>query len=569
MTINLADLYVDPDEGLIADDGDGDDSLEVFSADLATAVEAKGLKPSGMSADVSTKDDGDDGFFETAQSGSGSSNRIPTVTVNGDIRAMTDSIYSVIDNGNKPPTLFQANGRFRRIGCDDSGTPVMKEHTRHSLADWLVRAEHVVWVKVDKKTGINNQVSPPQDAVLTAMAMADQTSAPVLERVVSTPYFDLNGYLIRDKGYHAPSKTWLEPDDVIIPQVALSPTPGDVKIALRWLLDELLGDFPFKDDSSRATALGLVLLPFVRDLIDGSTPLHLFDASTPGTGKSLCADICTSVGIKGASKTPMPVNDEEMAKALITKWAAGTPLVFFDNVKRRVDSAVLDQAVSERKYSGRILGTNTDGTFNVRNVWVMTTNNASLSRDMVRRAVHCRLDLAVKNVPNEVAEHPELRTGFRHPNITEWAKTNRGNLIWAALTLVQAWVSEGRPAWHGKPLGTFESWSKVIGGVLDTAGVPGFLQNRQEMYQELCDETDAEGEFLEAWWNRYQGATVSLGQLIIVSGTSGDFFAIENLNGQGGNARAGKALNRMKDKVINGYQVTKVGRNWKLTAREA
>lgn len=522
---------------------------------------------SGDSGGSSTTAD-EDAFYETAKNGDGKSQLLDMVTVSGDIRPMVDSINKAIGGGNTPPDLFQANGKFRRVGRDDDGVPVIREHSRYTLADWLVRAECVVWVKVDKKTGAKSQVAPPQDAVLAVMGMTDKTSAPVLERVVSTPYFDVNGYLIRDKGYHRPSKTWLEPDDVIIPQVALAPTQADVKIALGLLLDDLLGDFPFKDDSSRATALALVLLPFVRDLIDGPTPLHLFDASTPGTGKSLCADVCVSVGVSGSTKTPIPMNDEEMAKALITKSVSGSPLVFFDNVKRRVDSAVLDQAVSERRYSGRMLGTNTDGTFNVRNTWVMTTNNASLSRDMVRRTVHCRLDLAVKNVPNSVAEHPETRTGFRHPNIVEWAKANRGNLIWAVLTLIQTWVSEGRPAWHGKPLGTFESWSRVIGGVLDTVNVPGFLENRQEMYEELCDEVDTEGAFLETWWNYYQGGTVSLSQLITVSGVSDDFFGLEGLNGRGENARAGRALGRMKDKVINGFQVSKVGRSWKLTMRE-
>jgi len=57
------------------------------------------------------------------------------------------------------------------------------------------------------------------------------------------------------------------------------------------LLDELLIDFPFADEASRANALALLLLPYVRPLIVGPTPLHLITAPTQGTGKDLLAQL--------------------------------------------------------------------------------------------------------------------------------------------------------------------------------------------------------------------------------------------------------------------------------------
>jgi len=49
-----------------------------------------------------------------------------------------------------------------------------------------------------------------------------------------------------------------------------------------WLFNELLGDFPFVDEASRAHTLALMLEPFVRPLIKGPTPLYLIDAPTRG-----------------------------------------------------------------------------------------------------------------------------------------------------------------------------------------------------------------------------------------------------------------------------------------------
>ena len=42
---------------------------------------------------------------------------------------------------------------------------------------------------------------------------------------------------------------------------------------------------------------------------------------------------------------------------------------------------------------------------------------------------------------------------------------------------------------HQKTIGSFEGWAEVMGGILQVAGVPGFLGNLQEMYE----QADAEG----------------------------------------------------------------------------
>jgi len=41
----------------------------------------------------------------------------------------------------------------------------------------------------------------------------------------------------------------------------------------------------------------------------------------------------------------------------------------------------------------------------------------------------------------------------------------------ACLVMIRAWVNAGRPRPPVRPLGSFESWSYVIGGVLHNANV--------------------------------------------------------------------------------------------------
>ena len=50
------------------------------------------------------------------------------------------------------------------------------------------------------------------------------------------------------------------------------PTDADVASAVKLLLDDWLGDFPFHEQADRANALALVLTPFVRGRLPPGAP---------------------------------------------------------------------------------------------------------------------------------------------------------------------------------------------------------------------------------------------------------------------------------------------------------
>jgi hypothetical protein len=73
------------------------------------------------------------------------------------------------------------------------------------------------------------------------------------------------------------------------------------------MLDELFCDFPFADEvASRAHATGLALLPFVRRMIIGPTPIHAVTAppDAAGTGKGLLVQCACLPGIGEVPFTP-------------------------------------------------------------------------------------------------------------------------------------------------------------------------------------------------------------------------------------------------------------------------
>jgi hypothetical protein len=86
-------------------------------------------------------------------------------------------------------------------------------------------------------------------------------------------------------------------------------------------------------------------------------------------------------------------------------------------------------------------------------------------------------------------------------------------LIWSALTLIQAWIVEGRLKGTAQRLGMFEDWSDVIGGVLEVAGIPGFLSNTSELYQDAEVEAAAASALVQIWWDRFSYRPVGVSEL--------------------------------------------------------
>jgi hypothetical protein len=177
----------------------------------------------------------------------------------------------------------------------------------------------------------------------------------------------------------------------------------------------------------------------------------------------------------------------------------------------------------------------------------LTGNNIDLSDELIRRCVRIRIDPGV--------ECAWRRSAFKHKHIEAWAKQHRDELVHAALVLVQAWIASGQPKGE-ETLGSFENWAEVMGGLLKVIGVPGFLQN----VDELRNKNELEGvpwrEFTVTWWKafRTEPARVS---------TLNDFCQryglLESVRGDGSSraqeSRLGRALSSKRDRIYEGLSI--------------
>ena len=99
---------------------------------------------------------------------------------------------------------------------------------------------------------------------------------------------------------------------------------------------------------------------------------------------------------------------------------------------------------------------------------------------------------------------------FEHPDLKDWTRENRAPILSALLTIGRCWFAQGKPVPDDAPsLGSFESWSRTLGGVLHAAGVEGFLANSGQLYERATEDTGSWEAFLDAWHTAYGAERVA------------------------------------------------------------
>jgi len=121
-------------------------------------------------------------------------------------------------------------------------------------------------------------------------------------------------------------------------------------------------------------------------------------------------------------------------------------------------------------------------------VWTSTGNNLRLGGDMRSRTVLVGLDPKCAN--------PDQRTGFAIENLDQWIlqPENQRLVLHHLLVLVLDWIQAGAPRKAGLAMRQFTSWAQAVGGFCEHHGLPGFLDNADQL---------AEVDEAEEIWTRF------------------------------------------------------------------
>ncbi|MCX5888450.1 MAG: hypothetical protein NTY36_03245 [Deltaproteobacteria bacterium] len=432
---------------------------------------------------------------------------LPTVTVNNrQLRDSTAEAVAALHTANDPPEIFVRLGELVRIQADEDGRPIIKELSEAGVRYYLTQAAD--FVRETKKEII--KVSPHRDLVQNTMAAPDLPFPP-LRGIVEVPVLRPDGSILAAPGYDSATRLYYRPaPGLTTPPILMSPGQKHAIEAARFLYNDLLGDFPFVDDASHANALAALMTPIVRHAIPGRVPAGINTATKAGTGKTMMQEMIGAIST--GRWTPMynpPIqrdNDAEWSKVITAALLNGSTIVCFDNVDGLLQSPSLSSAITTKVYRGRILGLSKIVDIPVNVSWFINGNNVRLGGDMPRRCYWIRLDALMSR--------PWERKGFKHKDLGAWVMENQGQLITALLTMARAWYIAGCPNPNTPKLGSFESWCDTVGGILQFAGVEGFLGNQEKMY-ELSDVEGQEWEmFLLAWQERYGNAVVLVKELV-------------------------------------------------------
>jgi hypothetical protein len=96
----------------------------------------------------------------------------------------------------------------------------------------------------------------------------------------------------------------------------------------------------------------------------------------------------------------------------------------------------------------------------------------------------------------------------------------------------------------------FEDWAAIIGGILDTVGIPGFLANLDDFYQESDAEGAAWRSFVLTWWEAFGDREVKVSELWqqIKDDTA---LPIDGDTDQAQKIRLGKLLSDKRDRTFS------------------
>lgn len=365
-------------------------------------------------------------------------------------------------------------------------------------------SRHVLFRKLNEE-GEWKPTGVPREAINVVLrSPALWAEIPHISRVVTSPYLKMDG-TIATPGYDPAMAMAYLPDANYVP-VDGQVSQEDARRAAQRLLD-LVEDFPFAGEEHKASWLALVLTFFAHQAHNGKEPFFLIEANTPGSGKGLLAEVALQLayGTPPAATQIQWDADEEMEKRIVGLLMEKRPVVFADNISGVLGGELFDLLITGQVYSGRVLGSNNMKQLPIDLTWVGTGNNAILKGDAARRVSYCRLESPL--------EHPELRTGFKFPDLMGHVRERRVDYVRDALTILRGYHQAGRPPQAMEPWGSFEKWSQLVRGAVMWVGLPDPKTANRAMPASADTTRDAAVEVLKAM----EGYLVAVKQQVLRS----------------------------------------------------
>ncbi|RWC07587.1 MAG: hypothetical protein EOS51_27265 [Mesorhizobium sp.] len=295
-------------------------------------------------------------------------------------------------------------------------------------------------------------VDPPDPVIKQLLSIGERRHVKPLNAVITAPTLRLDGTILASPGYDVETRLFLDIPGVRTDDIAEVPTRNQVKLALAQLLKPFR-DFPFVTADDRGVFLAALLTAILRPSLP-TAPAFGFDAPVQGSGKTLLA---SCIGVLATGEPPAVYahaggkDDEEVRKRIFAALLYGRRVIVWDNLVGTFDSAAMAAALTSSSYTDRVLGRSETIAVPNRLLLLMTGNNLTLTGDMARRVLTCRID--------PKTDRPFAREFDLDP--LEYVLGHRQEMAAAGLTLVRGWLTSGMGRAPGR-MASFENWDDLV-----------------------------------------------------------------------------------------------------------
>lgn len=458
-------------------------------------------------------------------------------------------LSTIYVRGRKLARVVRDHGRSDWMRRPD-GTPVIAQIRSAALVEMLSRSAIWITIRKDKPS----RVMPPR-WVADMLAEREEWALPQIEGVSESPIFRADGTILDEPGYDAATRMIYDPRGVVFPTVPDRPTHAQATQALADLL-EPFDEFPFVDDGARAATAALILSIVGRAAIPGQVPAFSAQAPTPGSGKGLLVAAASMIATGRLAPLMAQTSDEEENRKRLLAIAIESPqLVVIDNVEGTFGSPSLAMALTTGEVRDRKLGVTETVAATLRAVWAITGNNVLFRSDFGRRVVPIDLDPQV--------ERPERRS-FKRGDLIAHIEEHRPRLVTAALTVLRAFVVAGRPHHDLDPVGSYESWDRLVRGAVVWAGGVDPMGGVARIQDSGDDDVERIRSLLYAWRMSFAGTERTINEALRWADSSGigelrEAMAAFCKDGKVNIRSIGYAFRKLTGRIVAGMRLKRSG----------
>jgi hypothetical protein len=428
--------------------------------------------------------------------------RRPSSVQPGSLNTQSDNASPASDS---PPAAPSQNNIIRVDAATDRASHTLSAitSTLQASGDCYTRADQLVVIKkeeirsiltANELSGLLNEyvefyffvresgefrLLPPIYANGWLNKLSERSNLPAITMFTRNPVFDMDFGIVKP-GFNSDSGIYYAGKE-IVPRDDCS------------YLNTLLRDFCFRTDADRTNYIGLLLTTLLMPQFIGSKPAALFNGNQPELGKSILAQMVSILRDGKPTETvTYDPDDQEFEKRMCAVVRGGATTLIIDNVKgkgrnAKLESACLERSITDPILSFRLLGTSSNVRAENSHLFLITANGPDVSRDLVTRSVV--INLYLEGAPD--------RRVFTIDDPEGFAIGHREILLGELLGMVERWKAKAMPRAKVHTRFNKRGWGAIIGGILESEGLKGFLTNAEEAASEL-DEKRREFEVLAA-----------------------------------------------------------------------